>query len=238
MYASLKRGIKPGGFSTPLSGIPLNTFKFNEEKLDALEGGIKSDWLDNRLRVNLSAFHYWYNGYQAVQYKSNLTYTTNANARVSGMDAEVVFVPNRALEFGVSGGYVDAVALDIPKRDAAGVVNIRNRRMPNAPKVSINAYAVIKADVGGGRASLRLDEIYRSRTYFEIQNSPALTQAAYHTEDVTAGWTKEDWSVSATVANLFNRKYLAYVQDDTDSGFIIATPARPRWVSVRMTRRW
>lgn len=109
LYTSFKRGIKPGGFSTPDTFLPPAQMKFKEEKLDALEGGIKSDWLNQSLRLNASIYHYWYNDYQAVQY-ALITYTGNATARVSGMDAEIVWAPVRSFEAGVSGGYVHAVA--------------------------------------------------------------------------------------------------------------------------------
>jgi len=233
LYTSLKRGIKPGGFSTPLSGIPATDFKFNEEKLDALEGGIKSDWLGGKLRVNASAFHYWYNGYQAVQFRNTRVVTGNTDARVSGVDLEVIFAPVRAFELGVSGGYVDAVAENIPLRGVE-----RDRRMPNAPKLSLNAYLQYKTDVLGGDLSLRVDEIYRSKTFFEIQNSPALAQDGYHIEDVSATWKNDDWSVTAMVSNVFARKYVAFVQDLTDFGFIQITPARPRTFSLRVTKSW
>lgn len=233
LYTSLKRGIKPGGFSTPLSGIPATDFKFNEEKLDALEAGIKSDWLDGTLRVNASAFHYWYNDYQAVQFRNTRVVTGNTDARVSGIDLEAIFAPVRALELGASGGYADAVAENIPLRGVA-----RDRRMPNAPKLSMNAYLQYRMDVLGGDLSLRLDEIYRSKTFFEIQNSPALAQDAYNVEDVSATWKKDGWSVTAEVSNVLSRKYFAFVQDLTDFGFIQATPAKPRTFSLRVAKSW
>lgn len=237
VYASLKRGVKPGGFSTPLSGIPAGDFKFDEEKLDALEGGIKSDLMDGKLRINASVFHYWYNDYQAVQYEATRTFTGNADARVTGVDIETIFAPTRAIEFGLSGGYVDAVAKDIPLFAPGGLV-VRDRRMPNAPKLSVNAYLQYQTDLAGGELTLRAEEIYRSKTYYEIQNAPALAQDAYHTEDVSVNWSTDGWSVSGIVSNLFNEKYRAYVQDNTDFGFVIETPAKPRMFSIRVTKRW
>lgn len=237
VYASLKRGVKPGGFSTPLSGIPTSDFKFNEEKLDALEAGIKSDLLDGKLRVNASAFHYWYNDYQAVQYEATRTFTGNTDARVTGVDLEIIFAPTRDFEFGLSGGYIDAVAKDIPLFAPGGLV-VRDRRMPNAPKLSVNAYMQYRTDLAGGELTLRAEEIYRSKTFYEIQNAPALAQDAYHTEDISANWRMGDWTISGVVSNLFNEKYRAYVQDNTDFGFVIETPAKPRMFSMRVTKRW
>lgn len=235
-YTSLKRGIKPGGFSTPDTFLPPAQMHFNEEKLDALEGGVKSDLFNRTLRLNASVYHYWYNDYQAVQY-ALITYTGNATARVSGVDAEVVWAPTRAFEVGVSGGYVDAIAEHIPYR-SGGTTLFRDRQFPNAPKVTINGYLRYQTDFAGGDLSFRLDEIYRSTTYYEIQNKTALTQGSYALTDLTVGWKKDDWSISASATNLFNRKYLAYGQDASDFGFIAGSLGRPRMLMLQITRKW
>ena len=236
LYASLKRGIKPGGFSTPDTFLPPAQMSFKEEKLDALEGGIKSSLLDRTLRLNLSAYHYWYNDYQAVQY-ALVTYTGNATARVTGVDVEIVWAPVRSFEAGISGGYVRAVAKDIPYR-SGGVIQYRDRDFPNAPRLPINAYVRYRTDLAGGDLTFRLDEIYRSKTYYEIQNKSALTQEAYALTDATIGWSKDDWSITANVSNLFNKKYLAFGQDASDFGFIAGTLGRPRMFMLQVNKRW
>ena len=237
LYTSLKRGIKPGSFSTPLSGIAADRMKFKEEKLDALEGGVKSDWLNGTLRLNASVFHYWYNNYQAVQYKGSGTSTGNATARLSGFDGEIIWAPTRAVEVGVNGGYVHSVARDIPLVGSSGVT-YHDRTLPNAPKESLNAYLQYSLDALGGKLAFRADEIYRSKTYFEIQNNPALVQAGYHTEDLSVNYTTGNWSLSANVENVLNRKYIAYVQDNSSIGFVLVTPAKPRWFTFQITRKW
>ena len=236
LYTSLKRGIKPGGFSTPTTSIGVERMKYQEEQLDALEAGIKSDLFDRTVRLNASVYHYWYNDYQAVQY-SLQTYTGNAIARVSGIDAEITWAPTHSIELGLSGGYVDATAKDIPLV-SSGNVTYRDRRLPNAPEVSLNGYIRYQTELAGGDLSIRLDEVYRSKTYYEIQNHPGLTQDAYHIEDLSIGWTKDDWSVSATVSNLFNEEYLAFMQDAASLGFIAGTPGKPRWFTLQLMRKW
>ena len=53
-YGSWSRGFRSGGYNGRPLGGGLLTFK--PEKLTGLEVGLKSSWLDNRLRVNLAAF--------------------------------------------------------------------------------------------------------------------------------------------------------------------------------------
>src|SRR5690606_17193934 len=55
-YASVSRGFKSGGFN----GRPINegsVSAYDPEYVTAFEVGVKSDWLNRRLRVNISAFY-------------------------------------------------------------------------------------------------------------------------------------------------------------------------------------
>jgi outer membrane receptor protein involved in Fe transport len=132
---------------------------------------------------------------------------------------------------------VDAVAEHIPLVLSSGVL-YRDRWMPNAPKVPLNAYIRYHTDLAGGDLSFRIDEIYRSKTFYELQDNPADSQGAYHLEDLTVGWKKDDWLISATASNLFETKYMAYAQDVAGLGYIAATLGRPRTLMLQVTRNW
>ena len=60
LYASYSKGFKSGGFN--LGGLQA---PFNPEKITDYEVGIKADWLDKRLRTNVSGFWYDYTDLQA-----------------------------------------------------------------------------------------------------------------------------------------------------------------------------
>jgi iron complex outermembrane receptor protein len=59
-FVSWNRGVKSGQFDTfgTAAGGPANNPPVNPEVLKSLEAGIKSEWLDHLLQVDLSAFHY------------------------------------------------------------------------------------------------------------------------------------------------------------------------------------
>lgn len=60
VYVSYNRGFKSGLYA--LSGAPWDYVE--PQTIDAYEIGTKSTWFDNRLRVNLAAFHYEIDDYQ------------------------------------------------------------------------------------------------------------------------------------------------------------------------------
>lgn len=63
-YASVSRGVKSGGFTALNTLDEEQTQPFRNETLWAYEAGLKSDLLDETLRVNLAAFYYDYTDQQ------------------------------------------------------------------------------------------------------------------------------------------------------------------------------
>jgi iron complex outermembrane receptor protein len=237
-YVTFKRGIKPGGFNTPIGSLPLQFMPFKAEKLDALEGGVKADLLNRRLRFNLSGFHYWYHDYQAIQFNAPIgTFTTNAEADVTGVDWDIRGLVGAHFELGTSGTFLHGRAHDITRLTPSGVVS-RDRDLPNAPRLTINGYSEFRHPLGEGEGTLRLDATYRSKTYFSIQNDPGPSQKGYVVVDGSASWRKDNLNFSLSVTNLLNRKYQSYVVDAAGFGFLLGTPGRPREIKASVGYSW
>lgn len=66
LYASWARGFKSGGFVGRV-GIPQDLGPFGPEEVDTFEIGSKSDFLNDRLRLNISAFFTKYRDMQVAQ---------------------------------------------------------------------------------------------------------------------------------------------------------------------------
>jgi outer membrane receptor protein involved in Fe transport len=103
-YVSWSRGFKAGVFNT----VTLNSDPVKPEVLDAFEAGVKSDWLDRRLRVNVSTYYYNYKNLQVQQFVNGF-YTLNnaAKAEIKGVDFEVTALPVRGLTLQLSGTLLD-----------------------------------------------------------------------------------------------------------------------------------
>ena len=72
-YSSWTRGFRSGGFSFRAGAAELAaaandpTFRptyYGRERVDSLELGMKSDWYDNRIRLNITTFYQWWDGIQ------------------------------------------------------------------------------------------------------------------------------------------------------------------------------
>ena len=140
LYAKAVKGYKSGGYNIRASSIPRFDQGFGPETLWSYEAGIKSQWLDNRLRFNAAGFISKYSDIQ-VNVQSDptnirLTDVLNAGmATVKGVEMDLTMAPVRDLRLSVNYGYLLARYDEIV--DATGANIAANYRFTNAPRHTI-----------------------------------------------------------------------------------------------------
>ncbi|MBP01811.1 MAG: hypothetical protein CMM25_03230 [Rhodospirillaceae bacterium] len=110
IYASVSKGVKPGGQST-ISGTAPENSRFTPEKLWNYEIGTKTAWNDGRLVLNGTAFYMDYSGKQVTLLEPNpnnaqgndLVVRNAGEAEVYGLELEVVAALTDS--FLISAGY-------------------------------------------------------------------------------------------------------------------------------------
>ena len=125
IYGSYSKGFKTGSWTTRLS-VPNTTYNdslhFDPEHATTEEVGIKSEWFDRRLRLNLAGFHTKYEGIQLnSQIGPSPTIVNAGDARIWGAEAEADAVLGHGLSFSASVGWTDAKYTSIGFTDSAGV---------------------------------------------------------------------------------------------------------------------
>jgi iron complex outermembrane receptor protein len=257
-YVSYNRGFKSGAYTNTDVVFPPAA----PETVDAYELGLKSQWLDNRLRLNGAAFFYDYTDLQlrAVSGAVILTYNA-ANSRVYGLDIELdaLFTD----DFSVSAGFealharythfpTGPVSLPTPlpavPPGCTGTPNLRNggattvfcdlagNAMVKAPKLSATFGMHYEMSFAGGTAVLSLQDRYSSRYYFEPDN--VLEQSAYHWVDATLSLAPDDgaWRLSLWGTNLTGaRVFDAAV---TAGNSFVYSPGSPRMYGLTLNLRF
>ncbi|WGM46036.1 hypothetical protein KOAAANKH_00901 [Brevundimonas sp. NIBR10] len=113
IYAMTATGFSPGDVAatTGVSGAPI-VVDFTSETLTSYEIGSKNQFLDNRLRVNASAFYYDYGGYQVGNIRTGNTITFDPTfsaisvpARAYGGEVEMTFQATPRDQFALNMGY-------------------------------------------------------------------------------------------------------------------------------------
>jgi iron complex outermembrane receptor protein len=89
LYASYAKGYQSGEFQPFPSDPAAARVATNPQNVEAIEVGAKTEWFDNRLRLNLSAFRNDYTDLAVgVAGNGNLVEQTSADVRVEGIELE------------------------------------------------------------------------------------------------------------------------------------------------------
>lgn len=153
LYAQASRGFRLGGINDPIN-LPLcsaldkvvfggyGTWK--DEKLWDYELGMKSQWMDHRLTLNVAGFYEDIKDLQATVTAGTCSsrLVINVPARSEGVEAELFFRPNEILDFGLSATALNA-KLTASVVSSLGIVGglQDGNRLPTAPKFQAVGYA-------------------------------------------------------------------------------------------------
>lgn len=145
VYASYAEGFKSGGFFGRITSAD-NIRKFNPEEVDTWEVGIKSDWWNQRLRLNATLFTSDYKDKQediiVADAGGNVdTIVLNAaDASMDGVEIELTALLYEGLTFTAQGGYLDASYDEFIIEDVPGVPEDgSDLDMRNAPEYTFGA---------------------------------------------------------------------------------------------------
>jgi iron complex outermembrane receptor protein len=124
-YVRYTTGYRAGGFNVRTTTPGVNP-AYDPEKIKSLEAGFKLQALDNRLRLNVSAFYNKYLDLQVAQFappgqvSGGGNININANAKYKGFEIEGTLVPVDGLTIMGSYGYVDPDYTSFPRPLGAG----------------------------------------------------------------------------------------------------------------------
>jgi iron complex outermembrane receptor protein len=120
LYAQYSRGVKPAGMNTVCGAIA----RFLPEKLTSYEIGAKSTLLENRLTMNLSAFHYNYRNYQIFSLVGFQGVINNApEAKTDGAELDLRASLASHLRANLSLAFLNAHYTKFDDADPNGIVN-------------------------------------------------------------------------------------------------------------------
>ena len=218
-YASYSVGFKSGGMNGR-GGSPTALGPFDEETVDALEAGFKTDWLDGRLRANVALFWNEYDDLQRTIIRflpgeANPQETVTANAAsttIRGVEIELSMLPTPELQLDFSLGYNDAsydmffgdLNGDRIETDNSGI------DLQYAPKLTAYGGVSYTLSVGNaGNLVLRGDVIHAGKQNTLATGDPRGVIGAYQIADASLTWQPAGgaYSVSFFVKNLFDEIY-------------------------------
>lgn len=231
-YASYTRGYKGPAVRAdsgdPIAGADVAiTARIAPETVDSYEAGIRTQFLDHKLTINLTGFYSKFKNFQANTVNpANPVQQSLVNAgdvSTRGAELEVLLRPLTGLTLAGSAAYVDAQYGNIlvscsAFRTVAGcnpvgaafLLNLNGQQFQNAPRWTSNLSANYDFAVGSDlRAFVRGEAQYRSSVYFSFARDPLTRQGGYTLFNATVGLRTADdrFSVSVYGKNLSNQDY-------------------------------
>ena len=220
-YTNYSEGFKSGillsGQRTPL---------LKPETVVAYEMGLKSQFLDRRLLLNVAGFYYDYNDLQlgrsvpAGATGFTLVYENAAQAEVKGVELETAWLITDQFSLNGSLTYLNAKFTNYVTTDPFDTVffqlglagpppdkQLRGNRLVQAPKWAWTLRGVYDFELPytGWTGQAALEAAYKSRVFFTQFNYDALGQGGVTTFNANVKFTNGPWSLNLWGKNLTDK---------------------------------
>ncbi len=246
IYSSWNRGVKAGGFNSPLDPTGLlfpdgsqnnEAMRFDDETLDAFEVGFKSLLGNGKVRLNGAAFYYDYKDYQAFKFIGLTQTVFNADAKIYGLELELAANPMEGLDllFGIG-------LLDTEVKDLDFGFGLVDRDTAISPSLNMSGLARYAWPAGNGSLAIQADFRYLGDHNFNLVAPPVLQEDSYTVANARVSYigSDEKWDISAFVDNFTDEKYRVQGFDVTSPppvgfGMVQEYYGKPRWWGLRFT---
>jgi iron complex outermembrane receptor protein len=224
-YGSISTGYKSGGFNggfldNAASNALLQLTPIQPEDITAYEIGLKSDWFDKRLQINLAAFYYDYHNlqiYNLLPGPANgglpINVLSNApNATIQGAEFQGVAKPFENFTVSANIGLLDTyLGTFVAGAGTADAVSYTGHRFPLSPKFSSEEQFDYRLPMpNDAYIDANTTVSYRSKQFFDSANDPLIAQPGYWLLDARVTYATGDgrWEFSVIGKNLSGTKYL------------------------------
>ena len=267
LYALYSEGIRLGGFnSTRAANTGAVPLEYDPDKLLNYELGLKSQWMDNRLLLNVTGFHMSWKEFQSNVTLTDIAWwlsgTINAaDAETTGVELETTFLFTENLSADLSVFYADSEwANDYwgPWQDPDDPEQSpwiqAGQDLVTSPKWKgrFGLYWTIPGLFGSDDVYVNYDISFQDDTWNSLDSS-----GNYDEEGKIPSWNVSNlqvgshfgdgWTVTLVVRNLFDQKAISwldnggnYVPDffGVDWNRNIRSYNRPRNIGLQVMKTW
>ena len=184
VFGLYSKGFRAGGFSGRPNSYEAASAPYNPETVDNFEVGIKSEWFDDRLRLNASVYYMEYKDKQeeqsvpATQGTGQQTIVFNAStAEIKGLEVDLLMVPATGWTLAFTLGLLDSeytefTELNDTTPDPNDVVDISYLKLRRAPEVTATFTPAYEWPMLGGQMWVQASWHYIDELELTFYNSP------------------------------------------------------------------
>ena len=241
VYARIASGYRPGGPNDiPPGGQGIVPPVQQSDSVQSYEVGAKTEWLDHRLVVDVSAYHVDWDDVQLTSSVNGFSFGGNGGAALSqGFELHTAYKPVQGLTLGFNGSYTDAYLT----KDAPGVGGQTGDALPTVPRWGASASADYTMPLTNDLDGV----IGGSFRYVGSRMSDFGLQAgrvripAYNVFDLRMGVEDDTVSAMLFVKNLFDERGISTIEDTlapTPTSPYQATVIQPRTIGLSIIKQF
>jgi iron complex outermembrane recepter protein len=223
LYAATGLGFKPSGFT--IANINGNLSHYKQEQLWNNELGIKSQWLNDRFKLNLAGFYYDIKNYQVERFFTVTDYAIVNAPKVHNYGFEVESQAQLIEYLTLEGNFGYTHSQFDQYRDPITKVNYAGNATPFVPEFTGLAALQYKHPQG---YFARLEGMWTGKTYFDESNINIMSQNAYSIANIRLGYEQKNYSIYLFSKNITDSRYYSY----KDS--LRGVPSDPRMLGIRL----
>lgn len=237
-YVSYSKGYKAGGINLNRNAGQLTSQTFLPEESDNYEVGIKTQWLDERVLVNLTGFRLKFTDYQRNVFTGTETLLSNQGEVVSqGVELETRFRPFEGLDLNASTTFADTqYGDDINDASLAG------RQLNSAPKWTAQVGGSYEKAINGNMSFFASTNArYQSSVVTGGDLDPLKGQDDYTIVDGRLGlkFVEQDAQIALWGTNLTDERYRVITFNSTlQAGSLQAYMGDPRAWGIEISKRY
>ena len=239
-YFTVSRGYKGPGISYGIGSSAAQLAATNNgivkpEIAHNFELGLKTQWFDRRLTVNVALYDEVFDDFQTSVFVPSLNtfQTQNAGqAKTTGVDLDASWLVTRNFSLTANVTYDNARYTDFQNAQCYGppvtgqtvaegcvhsVQNLDGHRLANTPVATTNLSARYEHPLSAVWSGFLLGNYsYRSGVVFSTIGDPLTAQGGYGLVNLTAGVNTADdrWSISLYGKNVLDKHYVDYISYD------------------------
>ena len=201
VYASVADSFKGGGWAARVTSAV--DFKgLTPEFVDSREFGMKSQWLNDTLRFNITYFDSDYKDLQVTaldQVTGAFVYSNKADASVDGIEAEIVYAPRDNLTVFANLGTLNGNYTDV----RPGAEGLMTKELKRTPDLSYRLGVLYDQDIATGEINLSVVLNHEDEYYTNQNNTAYGLRPSADTLDLNVTYRPSDanWRVTAGCTN-------------------------------------
>lgn len=233
IYGSYAKGFRVGGFNFGNAANPT----YNPEKSDNYEVGVKNTLLNNRLKINLTAFYFQQKDQQVSTSQDGINYAT---LNVGDMDnygleleASALPIKNLQIDWTASTSHSEYKKLELFDAISNKVINYKGNKAINNP--ALQSMLAVQYGLPLSKSAQNLKAFVRGEFRYigeyQLDFVNAYHQDAYSMINARAGVSSNHFEVAAWARNLNDVRYMAF-------GYGSYMMGMPRMMGITLTGKF